>query len=86
MRPLPVVSVEENLCKHFGIPTEEAKLLAHLSSGRIGTAIAYHTHPELLEKRREWIKDLNTLLSANRCDRFAYAQSVTEIRGKDRGI
>jgi DNA polymerase-3 subunit delta' len=86
LRPLPVVSVEENLCKHFGIPTEEAKLLAHLSSGRIGTAIAYHTHPELLEKRREWIKDLNTLLSANRCDRFAYAQSVTEIRGKDRGI
>jgi DNA polymerase-3 subunit delta' len=86
LRPLPVVFVEESLCKQFGISTEEAKLLAHLSGGRMGTAITYHTHPDLLDKRKEWIKDLNTLLSSNRCDRFAYAQSVTETRGKDREI
>ncbi len=84
LRPLPVADLSTALAERWGMPEDEAALLAHLSAGRVGHALKLHESPDLLEQRQGWIEDLRTLLSASRRERFAYAESVT--RRRDRAI
>lgn len=84
LKPLPVAAVCEGLQSRWNLPPEEAHLLAHLSEGRPGYALALHQEPERLEQRRAWLEDLQRLLRASRVDRFHYAEALTKDREKSR--
>ncbi len=82
--PLPVAVVCDALQTRWGIPAEEARLLAHLSEGRPGYALALHQEPERLEFRRSTLGDLERLLKSSRVERFAYADTLAKDREKIR--
>lgn len=78
LRPLPVKIVTEGLENQWGLPPDQARLLAHLSGGRPGQAIRLHQEPGLLDQRRAWLDDQSQLLEASRVARFAYAENLAK--------
>lgn len=77
LSPIPLESVRTGLMDRWGLPAEEADLLAHLSGGRPGYALRLHQEPNRLELRRKWLDDHIRLLSANRVTRFAFAEKLS---------
>ncbi len=84
LRPLRIDIVQQGLETRWGLPADEARLLAHLSGGRIGYAIALHKSPELLEQRKTLLDDHQRLLVSSRVERFAYVEKLAS--DKDRLI
>jgi len=82
LRPLSIEKVSEGLQTHWGLPAEEASLLAHLSGGRPGLALRLNDNSEMLEQRKIQLDDLQQLLSASRVVRFSYAEECS----KDKAI
>lgn len=78
LRPLTLETVQQGLETQWNIPTEQARLLAHLSGGRIGYALRLNQHPELMQLRQRLLDDHSRLLSASRVERFAYAESLAK--------
>jgi len=78
LRPVPLDVLIPILGTRLGIPEEDARFLAHISSGRPGTAIQYMQNPELIDKRAEILDNLSHLLSANRVERFSFAADLTK--------
>ena len=60
------------------MPAEQARLLAHLSNGRVGAALSLYQSPERLKQRQAWLEEHRDLLSANRVKRFAYAEPLAK--------
>lgn len=79
LRPMPLARLQSEL-EARGISAEDARLLAHLSGGRLGVALRFQAEPALLEQRRVLIDDLFQLLGANRRERFTYAESAAKDR------
>ena len=73
LRPMRLDELTAGLQETSGLPADLARLLAHLSNGKPGTAIHLAEHPEILEQRGEALDALYTLLSGSRTERFAYA-------------
>jgi DNA polymerase III subunit delta' len=84
LRPMPLERLSAVLLERLKLPAEEARLLAHLSGGRLGTAIRMHDNPDILEQRQVWLEDLRNLLHASRRERFFFAESVA--KGRERAI
>ena len=82
LRPLSPDTVKQGLQNRWGLPEDEAHLLAHISGGRPGYALKLHQNPELQVQRVKWLADQYQLISASRVKRFAYADQLT--KGKDR--
>lgn len=82
LRPLPLARLQDELVSRWQIAPGEAALLAHLASGRVGTALGLHQQPELLQQRQAALDDLAALLPANRIQRFAYADKMTNLQNK----
>jgi len=82
LRPLPVEQLEQALASRWGLPGDEARLLAHYSGGRAGYALRLHHDPAELERRREWLEDLQRLLGENRRQRFNYVEH--EFKDKEK--
>ncbi len=80
LRPLPLDQVSAGLQTCWGLPAQEAQLLAHIAGGRPGYAIGLSLNPELLEQRRNQLEDHQKLLAATRIERFAYAEELTKNR------
>jgi DNA polymerase-3 subunit delta' len=78
LRPLPIPELDAGLQSMLNYPAEEAHLLAHISGGRPGYAIRLHEEPDLMSLRNAWLDDLLVILSANRVDRFTYAEKITK--------
>ncbi len=78
LRPLSLEAVQTGLQSRWGLPQEEALLLAHLSGGRPGYARLLHQQPDALEQRAAWLDDQHRLLSADRQARFEYAQTLAK--------
>lgn len=78
LRPLPYPQVEAGLQAGWDIPAEKAQLLGHISGGRPGYALRLSRNNDLLEQRQTWLDELQQLLSSNRVERFAYAESITK--------
>lgn len=74
LRPLGINALEQALVERWNLPVEEARLLAHLSGGRVGAALAHWQEPDLRNKRSEWLQDLIDLLTEPLRARFAYAE------------
>jgi len=78
LRPLSLVQVSEGLQVRWGLPANEANLLAHISGGRPGYAYKLSQDAELLNQRKNLIDDLFRLLSASRVERFSYAEDISK--------
>lgn len=80
LRPVPLDQVAEGLQIHWGADPEQARLLAHIASGRPGYACHLSQNPEILTQREEWLQQQHALLSGDRVARFAYAQDISKDR------
>lgn len=86
LRPLPLQELEEGLQVAWGIPPEQARLLAHLSGGRPGYAHQLYHQPESMEQRTAWLDDLHRLVAASHVDRFAYSESLSKDKDTLRSV
>jgi DNA polymerase-3 subunit delta' len=80
LRPLPLGALQDGLQTHWAVPSEDAKLLAHLSGGRPGYALRLYNDPKQLQHRLSRIDQMYQLLSASRVERFGEG----EILAKDK--
>lgn len=76
LRPLPVQTIAAGLQARWGLPTEQAQLLAHISGGRPGFALRLALDPQELEKRRARLEEHLELLALGRIERFKYAEGL----------
>ena len=76
LRPLPVPQIAAALQTRWGVEAETARLLAHLSGGRLGWAVRAATEPDLLRRRQQRIDEMVALLRAPLTDRFRYAAEL----------
>jgi DNA polymerase-3 subunit delta' len=80
LRPVPVETLEDALMKRWNIPAADARLYAHLASGRTGMARQMAADPATLEKRRGWLDEFLRLLPLNHRERFAASESLARNR------
>lgn len=80
LRPVSVEVLTTSLQERWQIPTEKARLYAHLSNGRTGTAVQYSTSPEVVDQRAALLDDFVRLLSQLKRDRFTYADTLSKSR------
>lgn len=78
LRPLPTALVSQGLQTQWGVPPEQARLLAHIAHGRPGHARRLAEDPDQLEQRRAWLDDLMHLLQSDRAARFAHAETLSK--------
>ncbi|MBN2147160.1 MAG: DNA polymerase III subunit delta' [Anaerolineales bacterium] len=78
LRPLAAEAVAEGLQSQWGIPAEQASLLAHVTGGLPARAVQLNEQPELLEQRSQWLEDFCGLLNASRTDKFAFAMRAVK--------
>lgn len=74
MRPAGVDETRRILGALTGMPDKEAFRLAHLTSGRIGSALALFRDPSALDQVEQILGDGFSLLQSNLPERFAYAE------------
>ena len=77
LRPLSLEQVQEGL-ERRGVEPDQAKLIAHISGGRFGYALRMIEYPALLEQREERLDELQSLVSASRVEKFAYAEKLSK--------
>ncbi len=77
LRPLRVEDVQRELEKR-GLENSRAKLIAHISGGRMGYAIRLTEDDSLLAQRDERLDDLLSLLPASRVEKFSYADKLAK--------
>lgn len=76
LRPVARHQIEAAL-QARGVLGEQARLLAGLSGGRIGWALAAVADEALLDQRRQGLEQLAQLLAADRVERLEYAHRVS---------
>lgn len=82
LRPLPYATISQGLQSQWGVPAEQARVLAHVSGGRPGYALYLYQNPEQWSQRQTWLKEHQQLLTASRVERFNYVEVLS--RDKDR--
>ena len=78
LRPSSITDAAAFLQSEKELSPEQASLLAHLTSGRIGAAIRLADDPDALAHRRDHMETFLELLSAPRQDRFKLAERLTK--------
>jgi len=81
LRPQPVEAAAKCLEEVYGIPPERAERLSHLTSGRIGAAVALDQDPELETAYEDALVNLEELLSASRRQRLQFVESLSRKKG-----
>jgi DNA polymerase-3 subunit delta' len=82
LRPLSYEQVRDALIERWGGEEAQAELLARLSGGRLGWAVAALTEPQTLQTRAKWLDELQALLQWGTVERFRYARQL----GKDPAV
>lgn len=77
LRPLSIEEVQREL-ENRGLENSRAKLIAHISSGRMGYALRLIENDSLLATREERLNDLLSLLPASRVEKFSYADKLAK--------
>ncbi|MEE8174734.1 MAG: DNA polymerase III subunit delta', partial [Dehalococcoidia bacterium] len=84
LRPLATDIVEQALRHRWGVPAEQAGILARLSRGCLGWAVAASSDEGLLSERWQRLSALRHLAPVGREERFAYAAQLASQFGRDR--
>jgi DNA polymerase-3 subunit delta' len=79
LRPMSMGEVQIEL-ERRGLENSQAKLIAHISGGRMGYAIRLIEDDSLLETREERLNDLLALIPASRVEKFRYADQLSKDR------
>ncbi len=80
LRPLPVQQVHQALEERWHVDPDQAMLLARLSGGRIGWAIAALKDSATLERRQAALDALVAILPARPLERLALAERMSKSR------
>lgn len=80
LRPLSFQDAENGLVKNWDISNEKAKLLAHISGGRIGYALYLHRNADVMAQRDTFLTQHLEMLSAGRVERFQFAHQNSKDR------
>jgi len=86
LAPLPLAQVEEALRERWQVAPGRAQLLARLSRGCLGWAIAALEDEEVLRVRREELTRIRSLAAGSIQERFAYALEVAGRFQRERAI
>ena len=86
LRLVPAEVIEQELRATHGLATEQARVLARMSGGRIGWAIDAARDQSGLEQRGETMKQLAGLARMGRLDRLDYAQQLARHRGQIKDV
>jgi len=90
LRPASLTDTQDYLQSTRGLSEDQARLIAHLSGGRIGAAIRMVEGPRVLDSRRETIDALLNLLPARLYERFKHADDLSnpyeQAREKAAGV
>jgi DNA polymerase-3 subunit delta' len=78
LRHLPIEQVQQALRTHWGLAPDQAQLLARLSGGRMGWAIAASADDALLRNREKHFVALEQTLREGRRQRMALAQQLCQ--------
>ncbi len=78
LRPTANAVISEVLREKYGVDDENAKLLAHVSGGRIGWALRALHDPDLLAQRDQALNLLEEILTMNRAKRFSLASDLSK--------
>ncbi len=76
LRPVPASQIEAALIERQTLSHDTAAILARLSGGRPGWALAAAETPAILELRAATLESIQRVLHANRLARFAYAEQL----------
>ena len=77
LRPLKIEDGMKAL-EGRGVESGRAKLIAHISGGRFGYALRLTEDESLLERREERLDEMQSLISASRVQKFAYAEKLSK--------
>jgi DNA polymerase-3 subunit delta' len=86
LRPLPVSQVGVALSEGRGVKAEKAELLARLSHGCLGWAIAAASDESILEQRDQRLDKLLDIMSADHEERFDYVNQLVAWFSQSRGL
>jgi DNA polymerase-3 subunit delta' len=78
LRPLSVTEVRDALIERWGVDSQQADYLAHLSGGRLGWAVGAVQDETVLSRRAQWLDDLLRLTEQGRVERFAYVEGMLQ--------
>lgn len=84
LRPASLRSTQDYLQVTHGVTLEMARLLAHVSGGRVGAALRLAQDPAALAFRQEQLETLLDLLPATRYERFKQADRITKTSDRTR--
>jgi len=84
LRPLPVAAAQAALIERWGLPERRAEVLARLSRGRLGWALAAQADEEMMRARREALMDIRNLAQCSLAERFARAGDLAGRFGRQR--
>ncbi|MFQ5826684.1 MAG: DNA polymerase III subunit delta' [Dehalococcoidia bacterium] len=82
--PMSAAAVEAALVEHWAVEPKQAGLLARLSAGRLGWALAMKEDEQLLHQRQEKLAGLIELAAADQEKRFAHAAHLVSQFEQDR--
>lgn len=81
---VPSGATERYLAQAYAVPSEEAALLARLSGGRIGWAIAALKSPEARARRAELLDECAALAAGTRVERLSVAERLAAAFARNR--
>lgn len=77
LRPLDSGTIEQSLMTQWGVPPDEALLLAHLADGRPGWAVNASKNEQMLLARQQSLNQLHEALEGKRVRRFVLADKLS---------
>lgn len=84
LRPMPIGDLAIALQDQYALSDIEARKLAQLSGGRVGTALTYLRDEELLEKYHTALDQLEEILGMNLRGRLKYVEKLQRAKGQAR--
>ena len=84
LRPVPRTTLARELMARYELDDARADEIARVSGGRPGWAIEAATHPDVLERLAERLGTIEQVVKGTLEERFAYAEKLASIFGRDR--
>ncbi len=86
LRLVPTDVIERELRERHGLGTEQARVVARMSGGRIGWAIDAARDQSAWQQRSETVQRLAGLATVGRFDRLNYAQQLARDRSQIKDV
>ena len=83
LHPMPVDELARALENQLGWQPQEARSIAHLSQGRVGTAMLFKDSPESLQQYNRDVETLIQMLAEPQRIRFAYMTDLVKTMRAD---